>query len=115
MTATKTITVWATANANTTPGTTGYTISVTDPDPGVANNRRTYASGFGVPITIEIPASWEVALGGDGMMHLFSSDTTPRYLAWNLENGQVNSWPLFATRKEALKHGSIINHKASHA
>lgn len=112
---TKSITVWATSNANINPGTKGYTVHVTDPDPGVENDRRTYASGFGVPITMEIPALWEVAEGGDGMMHLFSSSTTPLYLAWNLDNGQVNSWPLFATRKEAIKHGAILNHKASHA
>ena len=108
----KTITVYSLNRSHITPGDNGYKMFAYDPDPGVENTRRTESSGFARPILMQIPESWEVAeVCGEPVL---CNNKTAMHLAWNMTAGQIDSWPAFAHRDEALARGAVHNHKASY-
>jgi hypothetical protein len=113
MKTTKTITVYATNRANIEPGRKGYILSIADPDADSAKplSERTFASGYAVPLNVEIPADWEVAEAKDGMTYLWAGDTAMQ-LAWYHNKGTVAAWPAFATFDEAKGRGALTTLKA---
>jgi hypothetical protein len=108
--ATKEITVFAISRANIDPGTKGYGISVIDPD--AESNKpldeRTFASGYAVPVKVQIPEDWTVGETNSGEPMLFASGGTAMQLHWYYNKGAMQAWPAFATLDESLKHGSAI-------
>ena len=88
----KTITLYLTSKANTDPNRKGYTIHVIDPDPGIPHERRTLASGFAVPIPVQVPDNAEIAESTHGEPFLWIGDC-PLALRWHRNRGLVSGWP----------------------
>jgi hypothetical protein len=57
----KTIQIYATSNQASDPNGRGYSISLSDPDKGIDNSRRTFSSGFAVPFAVRVPDHFVIA------------------------------------------------------
>lgn len=88
----KTETLWITSNANELPGSKGYTVHVIDPDPGIDNDRRTIASGFGVPLPVIVPDNFEIIASKYDEDFAWIGET-PLSLCWHGNRGIVSAWP----------------------
>lgn len=109
----KIITVFAIARANIEPGRKGYILSLVDPDADSATHlaERTFASGYAVPINVEVPADWTIGESKDGLTYLWAGET-PMQLAWYRNKGTMRAWPAFATLEASIYRGAATCLKA---
>ena len=112
-TSTKTITVFATSRANIEPGRQGYILSLVDPDADSDKplGERTFASGYAVPIQVQVPAEWTIGKAKDDLTYLWDGETA-LILEWYYNKGTMAAWPAFATFDEAKKRGALTTLKA---
>jgi len=109
----KSINVFATSIANEEPGRGGYRLALTDPD-SISDKPitdRTFASGYAVPVKVNIPDDWTIAEANDGIEYIFRGDA-PQQLAWYHNKGIMVAWPAFATLAEAVYRGAAYGLKS---
>jgi hypothetical protein len=74
-------------------------------------HERTFASGYAVPIQLQVPDSWTIEEAKDGSTYLFDGDTAMQ-LAWYHNRGTMAAWPAFASFDEARDRGALTNLKS---
>ena len=100
--AVKQITVYLTSNANQTPGSTGFTVHLVDPDTG-HTGPRTFANGYAVPVPVFIPRDWEVGEMGEGEPIVWAGKT-PIALDWVPSQGvMIATCPLWRKDEQISK------------